>query len=202
MRSAIAGRLDALEKRHAGLLITIDETQAAERSDMIAIATAIQHQIRERRNIAIVFAGLPQMISDLFNDEVITFLRRAKTNILTDIPLDEVRDAFATTFRASGMSITDAQLSTAANVTAGYPYMIQLVGYHIWDAADMRDSDTIIDADVTAGIEEARIDLDNAVCIPELQGLSKNDREYLEAMAASDGPSPTVNVAQRMGQNA
>lgn len=71
------------------------------------------------------------------------------------------------------MSITDAQLSTAANVTAGYPYMIQLVGYHIWDAADMRDSDTIIDADVTAGIEEARIDLDNAVCIPELQGLSK-----------------------------
>ena len=69
---------------------------------------------------------------------------------------------FATTFRASGMSITDAQLSTAANVTAGYPYMIQLVGYHIWDAADMRDSDTIIDADVTAGIEEARIDLDNA----------------------------------------
>lgn len=200
LRSAIAGRLDALEKRHAGLLITIDETQAAERSDMIAIATAIQHQIRERRNIAIVFAGLPQMISDLFNDEVITFLRRAKTNILTDIPLDEVRDAFATTFRAFGMSITDAQLSTAANVTAGYPYMIQLVGYHIWDAADMRDSDTIIDADVTAGIEEARIDLDNAVCIPELQGLSKNDREYLEAMAASDGPSPTVNVAQRMGK--
>ena len=168
LRSAIAGRLDALEKRHAGLLITIDETQAAERSDMIAIATAIQHQIRERRNIAIVFAGLPQMISDLFNDEVITFLRRAKTNILTDIPLDEVRDAFATTFRASGMSITDAQLSTAANVTAG--------------------------------IEEARIDLDNAVCIPELQGLSKNDRKYLEAMAASDGPSPTVNVAQRMGK--
>ena len=102
--------------------------------------------------------------------------------------------------RTSGMSITDAQLSTAANVTAGYPYMIQLVGYHIWDAADMRDSDTIIDADVTAGIEEARIDLDNAVCIPELQGLSKNDREYLEAMAASDGPSPTVNVAQRMGK--
>ena len=170
LRSAIAGRLDALEKRHAGLLITI------------------------------VFAGVPQMISDLFNDEVITFLRRAKTNILTDIPLDEVRDAFATTFRASGMSITDAQLSTAANVTAGYPYMIQLVGYHIWDAADMRDSDTIIDADVTAGIEEARIDLDNAVCIPELHGLSKNDRKYLEAMAASDGPSPTVNVAQRMGK--
>ena len=199
LRSAIAGRLDALEKRHAGLLITIDETQAAERSDMIAIATAIQHQIRERRNIAIVFAGLPQMISDLFNDEVITFLRRAKTNILTDIPLDEVRDAFATTFRASGMSITDS-IKHCSQCDSRIPLYDSTGCYHIWDAADMRDSDTIIDADVTAGIEEARIDLDNAVCIPELQGLSKNDREYLEAMAASDGPSPTVNVAQRMGK--
>ena len=123
LRSAIAGRLDALEKRHAGLLITIDETQAAERSDMIAIATAI-YSIKsgERRNIAIVFAGLPQMISDLFNDEVNHVpTSREKRTYSQIFLLDEVRDAFATTFRASGMSITDAQLSTAANVTAGYP---------------------------------------------------------------------------------
>ena len=66
----------------------------------------------------------------------------------------------------------------------------------------MRDSDTIIDADVTAGIEEARIDLDNACASRSCKAYPKNDREYLEAMAASDGPSPTVNVAQRMGKNA
>lgn len=143
LRKAMAERITLLEKHHAGLLISIDETQAADRSDMIAIATAIQHQIRERRNIAIVFAGLPQMVSDLFNDEVITFLRRAKMNVLTGIPVDEVRDAFRTTFHDSGMHIDERQLQTAAAATCGYPYMIQLVGYHIWDAADMRNSDEI-----------------------------------------------------------
>ena len=199
---AMAARIEKLEKRHAGLMISIDETQAAEREDLIAIATAIQHQIRERRNIAIVFAGLPQMVSGLFNDEVITFLRRAKTNVLTDVPIDEVREAFAKTFSASGMTITSEQLRIAAEATAGYPYMIQLVGYHIWDSADMRNSDVITDDDVTAGIAEAHIDLDNAVCIPELHGLSKNDRSYLEAMAQFDGPSSTTDVAERMGKTA
>lgn len=198
LRKAMAERLRALGKRHAGLLISIDETQAADRSDMIAIATAVQHQIRERRDIAVVFAGLPQMVSDLFNDEVITFLRRAKTNVLADVPVDEVADAFAETFRSSGMDITDAQIRVAAEATKGYPYMIQLVGYHVWDAADMRDADVIIDRDIEDGIAEARNDLDNAVCIHELHGLSRNDRAYLEAMAQSDGPSSTGVVAARM----
>ena len=200
LRKAMAARIDTLKKHHAGLLISIDETQAADRDDLIAIATAVQHQIRERRDIAIVFAGLPQMISDLFNDQVITFLRRAKTNTLTDVPITEVKDAFAQTFASSGMTITDRQLGVAAETTAGYPYMIQLVGYHIWDAADMRNADTITDQDVHDGITAARTDLNNAVCIPELHGLSANDRAYLKAMSQDNGPSSTAEVAERMGK--
>ena len=202
LRKAMAARLDILEKRSAGLLISIDEAQAASREDMIAIATAIQHQIRERRNIAIIFAGLPQMVSDLYNDEVITFLRRARLNVLSDVSLDEVRNAFSQTFADSQMTISDSQISVAADVTKGYPYMIQLVGYYIWDAADIRDSWVITDEDVKNGIDEAHYDLDNAVCIPELQGLSKTDRDYLEAMSQSDGPSATAEVARLMGKSA
>lgn len=200
LRKAMSERLTLQEKHHAGLLITIDETQAAGRSDLIALATAVQHQIRERRNIAIVFAGLPQMVSELFNDAVITFLRRAKTNILADVPINEVRAAFASTFQTSGMAITSQQIATAAEATAGYPYMIQLVGYHIWDAADMRDANIITDQDVIDGIAEAHIDLDNAVCIPELHGLSRNDRAYLESLAQFNGPTSTADVAKHMGK--
>ncbi|NMM96581.1 ATPase AAA [Bifidobacterium sp. DSM 109960] len=202
LRKAMSARLDVLEKHDAGLMISIDETQAASRADLIAIATAIQHQIRERRNVAIVFAGLPQMISDLFDDEVITFLRRARTNVLADVPISDVKKAFAQTFEDSGMSIDNELLDKAAVSTAGYPYMIQLVGYYIWDAADSRDSTMICEEDVSEGIREAHVDLDNAVCIPELHGLSKNDRAYLEAMAVSDGPSETSEIAKRMGRSA
>ena len=202
LRKAMSARLDVLEKHDVGLMISIDETQAASRADLIAIATAIQHQIRERRNVAIIFAGLPQMVSDLFDDEVITFLRRARTNVLADVPVDEVEEAFAQTFEDSGMSIDAKLLSRAAKATAGYPYMIQLVGYYIWDTADSRGSTVISEEDVSEGIREAHVDLDNAVCIPELHGLSKNDKAYLKAMAISDGPSETSEVAERMGRSA
>lgn len=202
LRKAMSARLDALEKRDAGLMISIDETQAASRADLIAIATTIQHQIREKRNVSIVFAGLPQMISDLFDDEVITFLRRARTNVLANVPIDEVKESFAQTFEDSGMSLDTSLVEKAAVATAGYPYMIQLVGYYIWDAADARESTVISKEDVNEGIREARVDLDNAVCVPELHGLSKNDKAYLEAMAVSDGPSGTSEVAKRMGRSA
>lgn len=202
LRKAMSARLDALEKRDAELMISIDETQAASRADLIAIATAIQHQIREKRNVSIVFAGLPQMISDLFDDEVITFLRRARTNVLANVPIDEVKESFAQTFEDSGMSLDTSLVEKAAVATAGYPYMIQLVGYYIWDAADARESTVISKEDVNEGIREARVDLDNAVCVPELHGLSKNDKAYLEAMAVSDGPSGTSEVAKRMGRSA
>lgn len=202
LRKAMSARLDALEKCDAGLMISIDETQAASRADLIAIATAIQHQIREKRNVSIVFAGLPQMISDLFDDEVITFLRRARTNVLANVPIDEVKESFAQTFEDSGMSLDTSLVEKAAVATAGYPYMIQLVGYYIWDAADARESTVISKEDVNEGIREARVDLDNAVCVPELHGLSKNDKAYLEAMAVSDGPSGTSEVAKRMGRSA
>lgn len=202
LRKAMSARLDALEKRDAGLMISIDETQAASRADLIAIATAIQHQIREKRNVSIVLAGLPQMISDLFDDEVIAFLRRARTNVLANVPIDEVKESFAQTFEDSGMSLDISLVEKAAVATAGYPYMIQLVGYYIWDAADARESTVISKEDVDEGIREARVDLDNAVCVPELHGLSKNDRAYLEAMAVSDGPSGTSEVAKRMGRSA
>lgn len=202
LRKAMSARLDALEKRDAGLMISIDETQAASRADLIAIATAIQHQIREKRNVSIVFAGLPQMISDLFDDEVITFLRRARTNVLANVPIDEVKESFAQTFEDSGMSLDTSLVEKAAVATAGYPYMIQLVGYYIWDAADARESTVISKEDVDEGIREACVDLDNAVCVPELHGLSKNDKAYLEAMAVSDGPSGTSEVAKRMGRSA
>lgn len=116
-------------------MITIDETQAAQRDDMIALATAIQHLTREERNIAFVFAGLPSISSKWLNDQLLTFLRRAQPELLGDIPLAEVHDAFADTFALSGMPIDGEALDLATNATEGYPFMIQLVGYNIWRVA-------------------------------------------------------------------
>lgn len=210
LRAAMSQRLDALEHKNAGLLVTIDEAQAAERSDMVAIATAVQHLIREERNIAFVFAGLPTIASKWLNDEVLTFLRRAQAEQLGDIPLQDVRDAFEDTFEDSGISIEGKALDMAAKATEGYPFMIQLVGYHIWRIAyrrnrnvgsNQRDAITVTERDTEQGIANALSRLGDAIHGPELDGLSPIDKTYLLAMAQDDGPSSTSTVAERMGKD-
>lgn len=208
LREAMERRLDALERKSAGLLVTIDEAQAAERSDMVAIATAVQHLIREERNVAFVFAGLPTIASKWLNDEVLTFLRRAQAEQLGDVPLLDVRDAFEDTFDDSGIGVGGKALDMAVDATEGYPFMIQLVGYHIWRIARRRlrdDSEglptTVSEEDAERGIANALSRLGDAVHGPELDGLSPVDRTYLLAMAQDDGPSSTSTVAERMGKS-
>ena len=206
LREAMERRLDTLERRHAGLLITIDEAHAAQRDDMVAIATSVQHLIREERDIAFVFAGLPTIASKWLNDEVLTFLRRAQAEQLGDIPLQNVEDAFVDTFDEGGLVFEGDPLRLAVEATEGYPFMIQLVGYHIWRIVDRRRKEdagalpTVSDDDARQGIANALSRLGDAVHGPELDGLSPIDKTYLLAMAQDDGPSSTSAVAQRIGK--
>lgn len=202
LRQAFSERLSKLERKDVGLLVTIDEAQAARRDDMVAVATAIQHLVSEDREVAIVFAGLPNLVSDVLNDDVLTFMRRAKREILFDVPIEEVSASYQETFESRGMML-DADLARrAAEATYGYPYMVQLVGYNIWDNVVSRDRDgvRVTAADVGAGIAQATIELDAAVCEPELAGLSAGSVEYLEALARFDGPAHNAAIAEIMGK--
>lgn len=206
LREALGSRLDGLERKHAGLLITIDEAQAADRNDMIAIATAVQHLIREERDMAFVFAGLPIIASKWLNDDVLTFLRRAQAEQLGDVPLEDVHDALQDTFEDSGITIAGQALDMAVKATEGYPFMIQLVGYHVWRIAYRRQRDiegirTVSEDDARQGIDNALTRLGDAVHGPEMDGLSPIDKTYLLAMAQDDGPSSTSAVAKRMGKS-
>ncbi|KAB5605782.1 ATP-binding protein [Bifidobacterium jacchi] len=203
LRDAMSARLRALGKGK-GLLITIDETQDASMEDMTAIATAAQHMLRDNAEVAFVFAGLPSLVSDLLNTKVLTFLRRASIKELGDVPLDEVRDAFASTIRNAGLSITDEALDLAAQSTGGYPYMIQLVGYNMWRMARRRANGlglSISLDDVSVGAEQARAKLGEGVCAPVIKQLSDRAVDYVTAMAQDDGPSSTAEVAARMGES-
>ena len=67
---------------------------------------------------------------------MLTFLRRAERHTLADVPLPEVRTALRSTISESGRQIEDDALDLATEATGGYPFMIQLVGYHGWRKAE------------------------------------------------------------------
>lgn len=196
-REQVGRLLDVLEASDTGLLITVDEVHKHAREDLRALAATFQHLVREDRNVALAAAGLPMAVSDLLNDDVLTFLRRANREELADVPLGEVRDALLSTITTEGRTIDSQALDEAAAATGGYPFMIQLVGYHIWRKA----TGTHIDLDaVRDGIRAARKRLGSTVHATALADLSAVDRTYLLAMAHDPGPSNTGEIARRLGE--
>ena len=207
LREAIESRL-AKVKPGRGIVFTIDEAQAASREDMVALATALQHVIRDedmrdvpdsrKRGVAFVFAALPSIVDELLNDRVLTFLRRSLRRELSEVPLPDVRTAYVEVVRESGKSISDEDALCAAREAAGYPYMIQLVGYYMWQAAERRGSSQIEHEDVAAGVSDAALAFGDAVCAPLLDGLTPAQRAFVEAMVPDDPrPSRLSEVAAR-----
>lgn len=200
LREALSRAAATYAGKHAGILVTIDEIQDADEDDVREIAAAVQHLIREKKNIAFVFAGITTGVMDLINGQALTFLRRAKAEELAAIPLDEVSDAFRETIRRSGLDISDGALAAATNATAGYAYLIQLVGYHIWRAAKAHTelSPVIDEDDVDRGIKLAMRDFDATVHETAIARLPLKAVEYLLAMAQDEGVSSTTEIACRL----
>ncbi|MEZ0166941.1 ATP-binding protein [Kineococcus sp. LSe6-4] len=137
-------------------------------------------------------------IGNLLNDDVLAFLRRADRQTLADVPLDDVRVALSTTIAGSEVDITEEALDVATAATGGYPFMVQLVGYHVWRRAD----DGVIGAEAAAaGVAAAQVRLGSTVHEANLASLSAVDRTYLVAMAQDDGPSRTSAVAARTSRD-
>ena len=201
---AMRRNLAELEEQRLGLLLEIDEVQAVDKDDMEVISHTIQEMTGESRNYALVYAGLPSMYSRWINNESATFLRNAETHWLDDVPLSEVLAAFSKTFHDSGMRLSDMPLRMATEATYGYPYMIQLVGYYIWSAAQHSHSDMpeVDEPDARKGIAKALSRLYATVHEPELQFLPAIDKAYLLAMAQDDGPSSTSSISERLDGNA
>lgn len=197
-REVIGPLLDRCEGNGTGVLITLDEVHADNSVELRQLATAVQHLIREERQFALAFAGLPTAVDDLLTADQITFLRRADRRDLKDVPLADVARALDTTITDSGRSITTEALELAAQATGGYPFMIQLVGYQLWRNAV---GSTITEAAAGAGIDAARIRLGSLVHAPALRELSDIDRTYLLAMAQDRGPSRTSDIASRMDKS-
>ena len=69
--------LSLLAEKRTGLLFTVDEIHSADRTELSQLAADVQHFIRDGLPITLIFAGLPAAVSDLLNEGIATFRRRA-----------------------------------------------------------------------------------------------------------------------------
>ena len=183
-----------------GLFVTLDEIQDAPIDELRELGNEVQLLIRRGANVAFAFAGLPTAVDDAVGADALTFLQRAKHVELSRLPDYEVGTSFADTVARAGGTLCAEAAELMTRAAAGYPFMVQLVGYYTWQAAARRETSVIGPEDAERGIARARENFDSMVIGPALRRLPDRQTEYLAAMAHCERqPASTAEVSRRMG---
>lgn len=196
-RMRMESLLSQLAEHDTGLLITVDETRV-DVDELVRLVGAYQLFIRAGYNVGLVMAGLPANVTDLVENERVSFLRRARQHYLGPIGDADVASALRKTLERAGKSIDDEALRSAVAASGGFPYMIQLVGYFTWAECD--DAPVVQPIHATRGAEAARDDFRRGVLDQTWREMSKGDRAFALAMLPDTDGCTITNVAARMGR--
>ena len=198
LRRVLSALGDALADRGTGLIITLDELLGADIDEIRQFGSVIQHVCRrEQRPIAFVGAALPQFEDVLESDNAATFLQRCSRYDIGRLDPAATRLAIAKPIEDRGASIQPIALDKAVAATSGYAFMVQLVGFHSWDAAGEPLSEITAD-NVAVGVDKAQKRIGRLVLAPMWKELSDKDRIFLLAMAQDDGESSLADIAARL----
>jgi len=173
--------MDACMKQGKHVIFLIDEAQKHTKDLRVFIST-YQDLIMREYSVSLVMAGLPHVVSDVLNDDVLTFLRRAMQVELEHVELMVVEHEFKKEFSGTGTALTDDVISKAAAATYGYPYLIQLVGYYLWEGANSNNSIDILE-DV---LVKSKAELFRNVHRMVFACLSNREREFVFAMSKDE----------------
>jgi hypothetical protein len=186
---------DELAKRNKGIFILVDEVLSTS-AEMRELASTYQHLVGEGRNVGIAMAGLPQAISSVLNDDVLTFLNRAYRIELGPLNIASIRQFYYQTLRARGKEISPESLLALSEATVGYPFLFQLIGFNLLNY--IGDETLVTDDVVRMAIADSREALAAAVYAPVLKSLSDNDMNFLYAMSEDEGVSKLADIQSRL----
>jgi len=196
LRNQLELLTDLLAEHGTGVLITLDEIHHNQLVELREMATTVQHAFREGRELAFVGAGLAASVSDVVNDDVLTFLRRAERHRLGSVARSDVERGFREPIETAGRQIGEAALQVMVDGANGYPFLLQLVGAQTWRLHPHEREITA--ADAAEGVARARSRLGALIHEPALSTASDIDRAFLAAMAQDDGPSRMADIQRRL----
>lgn len=176
---------EAAKSRERGLVLLLDEVQFLGRRQLEALITALHKVVQRSLPLTLVAAGLPQ-IAELAGDAKSYAERLFTFPRIGFLETDDAREALAVPAGEEGATFHDDALDLALEVTDGYPYFLQELGYATWPVA----SDGVITRDdVAAAIPIYESKLDSSFFRVRLDRSTEMQIAYLRAMAEL-GPEP------------
>ena len=198
LANVLRGLTAHLQASGAGLVVTVDELHAGDTDEIRTLGIVVQEVTRvSQLPMTFIGAGLPILEDTLLTDTSITFLQRCARYEVGFLDPPAAWTALAEPVRQRGGQMAPEAVEYAVAASQGYPFMIQLVGFHAWEAAsDPRAEVTLKDTEI--GAEAARRQMGQLVIAPMWRDVSDGSRRFLAAMALDDGVSRTADIAARL----
>jgi len=170
---------EAAQDTGRGLVLLFDEVQFLSTKQLEALISALHKTVQRGLPVTMVGAGLPQ-IAELAGDAKSYSERLFKFPHIGNLEDGDARAALVEPANAEGAGYSNDALDLALEVTSGYPYFIQELGYAVWGVAA---GPTITRDDVELAVPLYEAKLDESFFRVRLDRATEMERIYLRAMA-------------------
>ncbi len=187
----------AAADQSVGVLLLIDEMQDLARAELAAISAACHETGQLDLPFLLVGAGLPNL------PVALTEAKSYAERLFEYIPVgplgpDAAADALTVPAHNNHVEWDSPALALITDVSAGYPYFLQVYGNMVWRYAS---HNPIVLADAEVGVLAARQELDSGFYGSRWERATPAQQAYLRAVAeGGDEPSSTTAVAQRLNR--
>lgn len=188
---------EAARERDRGVVLLFDEIQFLSRAQLEGLIQALHKMVQRKLPITLVGAGLPQ-IAELAGDAKSYAERLFTFPEIGVLSASDAEQALARPAAEEDVTYSSQALRAAFDITGGYPYFIQELGYVVWTVAE---GPQITEQDIHAAVPAYEAKLDASFFRVRLDRATDLQRAYLRAMAEL-GPAAqkAADVAEVMGR--
>lgn len=193
--------LEKFTGKGINVLLTIDEVKATPL--LRKLISCYQVMLRDNLDVSLLMAGLPDNVSEIQNDDVLTFLLRANRITLNPLDIESIKNSYRQIFTKAGFSLSKEVLLFMTKQTLGFAYAFQLLGYWVWQTA-ARQADKVISIETIQNVLDRYIsDLNRNVYYKVYNELTPKEREFVRAMVKTgDSRVKMQAIEQVMGKKA
>ena len=185
------------QERERGIAILIDEVQFLTARQLEALIQAIHKTVQRKLPVTFVGAGLPQ-ISELAGDAKSYAERLFQFPKIDSLDEHDAAEALTEPANGEGVEYEPDAVALAVEITKGYPFFIQELGYQVWEIAERSP---ITRDDIETAREGYEAKLDSSFFRVRLDRATPLQTAYMRAMAEL-GPDAqkAADVARIMGR--
>lgn len=188
---------EAAQERDTAYVMFIDELQYVVEDEFAALIRALHEAAQASLPIAMVGAGLPQVLGQAGRAK--SYAERLFEFVLIDrLDAAAAEAALRVPAQRAGVDFTNDAVGQIIGQTSGYPYFLQEWGKHAWNIAP---ASPITGRNAEAATAAALAELDASFFRVRFYRLTSVEKRYLRAMAdLGPGVHRSGDVAARLGR--